>query len=605
MEIAKRKRSYRKLNDLADRQEPQFWDLLLEETQKTEEIQSLLRLSDVRKRANTLAIPFTKKRRQAIRLAIIGGYDLYPLSELIEHYLQVSGFSPKLFVGEANHYFEEILEEKSRLYSFKPQIIFLLPSQKACHYQGQVSDPVEKQRFAAIKTGHEILQLCQTLHARSQAEVILSNFPQSYLSELGPYRSKTLGSDWNFRKLVNLEIGLQAPEFLHICDVEFLLSRRGSLTTKMSSGPLDSNQIAGETLMIDIAKEVCHITKQLRSRNKRLLLLDEEILGLEPEGTGSSLDRYLLGLTQRGISLALFGKRDLLAKSSDRLLKKEAFAALQFGDHSLQKITADICKELEIPTEQTVLITQRTPDPSLQKLYPQLIVLKCKTDPNGVLATLQESRYFETLELGKEEPRKAPVVELAPEPNQESLEAYLESLNMEAVFEPLKTVSLDKLSHWAQKYPQLDLAARKRSEADLKRFAEAPLQASFLVRLSEKGTDLGIVALVLGSIEAHTFEIDSLVLSSKGVQRQLEEEILNEIMRIARRCGCHKISATYVPAAENSGMKDLFPRLGFQMVHQSQKQIDFYGPVKSADPFKTKIRIKTPSSPKVSEPPKA
>ena len=49
---------------------------------------------------------------------------------------------------------------------------------------------------------------------------------------LGEFRSRTLTSDWSFRKWVNLELGLSAPPYVHICDLEFLANRKGALAAE-------------------------------------------------------------------------------------------------------------------------------------------------------------------------------------------------------------------------------------------------------------------------------------------------------------------------------------------------------------------------------------
>ena len=74
----------------------------------------------------------------------------------------------------------------------------------------------------------EVLELCRTLNARSGAEVILTNYLLPASFDPGPLRTRSLASEWGFRKYVNLQLGLQAPPFVHVCDVEFLGARRGT-----------------------------------------------------------------------------------------------------------------------------------------------------------------------------------------------------------------------------------------------------------------------------------------------------------------------------------------------------------------------------------------
>ena len=89
--------------------------------------------------------------------------------------------------------------------------------------------PARTPRPPPIAVATQLLELCRTVHERTGAEVLLGNFMLPARRDLGEFRSRTLASDWNFRKRVNLELGLNAPPFVRICDLEFLANRRGAL----------------------------------------------------------------------------------------------------------------------------------------------------------------------------------------------------------------------------------------------------------------------------------------------------------------------------------------------------------------------------------------
>jgi len=67
------------------------------------------------------------------RLALIGAYNLYPMHELIEHTLMVSGVACKLWMGNFDNYNQEIREEQSALYAFAPDVVVFFPSQDRFH----------------------------------------------------------------------------------------------------------------------------------------------------------------------------------------------------------------------------------------------------------------------------------------------------------------------------------------------------------------------------------------------------------------------------------------------------------------------------------------
>src|SRR5215467_9955723 len=76
-----------------------FWPELRERSRAAAGFDELLLLSRLRKKAETLGALSGCERQEPLRLAIFGGYSLYPLSELIGHLSSVSGFASELFLG--------------------------------------------------------------------------------------------------------------------------------------------------------------------------------------------------------------------------------------------------------------------------------------------------------------------------------------------------------------------------------------------------------------------------------------------------------------------------------------------------------------------------
>ena len=252
----------------------EIWVQLAERSLVSTSFEDLFFLSTLRRKAITRGIPNNGSSQEKLRLALIGACSLYPLHELVEHLLAVSGRPSDLFVGEFDGYVSEIMKESSELYAFKPEIVFVIPSERRCRYGGTWSDAREPQQVEAMRLSTELLDLCALLHQRTGAEVILSNFILPAYYDPGPYRTRTLGSDWNFRKVVNLELGLNAPAYVHICDLEFLATRRGGLISRDDRGWLESKQPCAPNLMVDIASEVTHIVRSLRAGPKKVLVLD-------------------------------------------------------------------------------------------------------------------------------------------------------------------------------------------------------------------------------------------------------------------------------------------------------------------------------------------
>ena len=87
--------------------------------------------------------------------------------------------------------------------------------------------------------------------------------------------------------------------------------------------------------------------------------------------------------------------------------------------------------------------------------------------------------------------------------------------------------------------------------------------SAFTVRLSDRFGDHGLIAVVIGNKRGDEFLIDTWLMSCRVLKRQVEEEVLNEIVRLAHDRACVRIVGRYIPSAKNGMVQDLYPRLGF------------------------------------------
>jgi predicted enzyme involved in methoxymalonyl-ACP biosynthesis len=261
-----------KLKTLLLSGDPEFWPSLATMTRQARDFEELFLLSSLRKKA--LARNLSSTTPKKLRLAILGGYSLYPLHELIEHLCDTEKFPVELWKGDFDNYIAEIMDEDSALYSFAPQIVFLLPSEHRCTYTGKLTDARELQEAQAKQVVDGLLDLARRVNGKTGAEIILSNFLLPARHDPGAYRTATLGSDWTFRKRVNLEFGLQAPSFVRICDLEYLAYRIGGLASRDERAWFESKQPGSPALLVEAAREVAHLIISAKRATKKVLVLD-------------------------------------------------------------------------------------------------------------------------------------------------------------------------------------------------------------------------------------------------------------------------------------------------------------------------------------------
>jgi FkbH-like protein len=604
---------------------PEFWAQLEAQTLEAEDFDELFRLSSLRRKAHSRHLIRPGLVQEKIRLAVLGGYSLYPLSDLLEHCCEMAKIPCELWLGDFDNYISEIMDETSGLHRFQPQVVLLLPSENRCRYPGKLTDPREVQQAEAARFVESILGLARQIHEKMRAEVIVTNFMLPSRHDLGAYRSRTLGSDWSFRKWVNLEMGLNAPPFLHICDLEFLAHRHGGLRARDDRAWFESKQPGSSALLADIAREVSHLIASLRQPPKKVLVLDldntlwggvvadDGLDGIEigdtsPRGEAfKAFQRYILQLKDRGVLLAVASKNDqakaveVFQKHPEMLLRMDDFVSLKINWEPKSDNIRQMAADLNLGLDSFVFVDDNPAEIEIVRQFaPEVTTIKLGPDPSEYVAQLQDCRLFEPRNITSEDLERTDQYRSEAQRQElfaaiTDMDAYWESLAMEGQIREFTPVDIPRLAQLINKSNQFNLTTRRRSEADLHALLRAPDYAGFSFRLKDRFGDHGLISIVITRRVKAVLEIDTWLMSCRVLKRQVEDEVLNEIVRLARLRSCGKIEGIYLPTPKNEMVRDFYPRMGLTLTTESEACRKFELGVDDFVPHSTKIKITAPS----------
>ena len=613
--------NFERLKELLRSQDTAFWEELASRSIEAIEFDELFALCSLRKKAYAKGFVRAGPKSQPLRLALLGGCSLYPLRELVEHLLDARQIPCQLFVGEFDNYVSEIMEPAGKLYEFQPQCVFLLPSEQRCKYQGGLSDARDMQQAEASGFARQLLQLCQTVHERTQAEVVLANLMLPAHFDPGPCRSRTMGSDWSFRKWVNLELGLNAPPYVHVCDLEFLAYRRGALQMQDDRAWFESKQPGSPALLVDLSRELAHIVSSLRRAPKKVLVLDldntlwggvvgeEGMEGIElgdtsPRGEAfKAFQKYILSLQERGVLLAVCSKNDHhkaiepFEKHPEMLIKSRHIVSFKANWESKSENIRQMAAELNLGLDSFVFVDDNPAEIEIVRQFvPEVTTLLLGPDPADYSGQLKDSRLFEPNSLTVEDTRRTEQYQAEGQrqallTSVTDMDAYLESLEMEASFSEFTALDVPRLAQLINKSNQFNLTTRRRTEAEVTALMDDPSQACFSARLKDRFGDHGLIAIIICRIEQATLEIDTWLMSCRVLKRQVEEEVMNEFMRLARSRGCSKVKGLYLRTAKNEMVLDLYSRMGFLLTLDGPDRREFGRAVPDYRPIPTKIRV--------------
>ena len=609
------------LKQLLLQQDPEFWTRLGECTRGTTEFSELFMLSSLRRKAHSRSLSRPVLTGERLRIALMGAYTLYPFSELLEHFFETEGMECDVWRGEFDNYASEILDPDSEVYRFAPHVVVLMPSEHRCKYPGALLDSRQAQTAEAEHLVNSLLEQVGTLHERTRAEVIVTNFLLPARHDLGAYRSRTLGSVWSYRKWVNLQLGFNAPPYVHICDLEFLAYRRGGIEARDDRAWFESKQPCSPSLLVDAAREVVHLTASLRRPPRKVLVLDldntlwggvlaeDGLEGIEigdtsPRGEAfKAFQAYILTLKQRGILLAVCSKNDHAVAAAafenhpEMVLKLADFAAFKANWEPKSENIRQIAEELNLGIDSLVFVDDNPAEIEIVRQFaPSVATILLGPDPSEYVAQLQDCRFFEarsitaedavrTSQYRAESQRKALLASIT------DLDSYLESLGMEASMSEFTAVDAPRIAQLINKSNQFNLTTRRRTDAAVLALLADSDYRSFTVRLKDRFGDHGLISIVIGQIAGNAMKIDTWLMSCRVLKRQVEEEVLNELARLAICAGCTRLEGVFIPTPKNEMVRDFYPRMGFALQFESEESREFSLDLRGFKPRTTKIQI--------------
>jgi FkbH-like protein len=601
--------------------EPGFWDRLKVSTREAKDSEELFLLSSLRKKAHARRLARPGPVQEKVRLAVVGGCSLYPFHELLEHLCEMEGWPCEIWLGAFDNYISEINDANSELYSFKPEVVFVMPSENRCIYTGKLIDSQEAQQREARSAVDMLLKLAHELRQKSGAEIIMTNFMLPARHDPGPYRSRTLGSDWTFRKWVNLELGLKAPPYLHICDLEFLSYRQGGLNARDERAWFESKQPCSPALLAELAREAAHMLGALRRPAKKVLALDldntlwggvvgdDGLEGIELGDTSArgeafkAFQKYLASLKHRGVLLAVCSKNDpakaveVFEKHPEMILRMEDLVSFKANWEPKSDNLRQMALELNLGLDSFVFVDDNPAEIEIVRQFtPEVATILLGPDCSTYVAQLQDCRFFEPRNITSEDAQRTGQYRSEAQRNElmgklADMDSYLESLAMEAVISEFTPADVPRLAQLINKSNQFNLTTRRMTEADVVTVMNERDGVAFSARLKDRFGDHGLISIVIGRKTGRTMIIDTWLMSCRVLKRQVEELVLNELARLALLRGCDRLQGIYLPTAKNSMVRDFYARMGFSLIAEDADGREFELSLKEFKPIDTRIKI--------------
>ena len=533
-----------------------------------------------------------------IRIAILGGFTLNGLEETMRVKCDEKKIQCTTFVSGYNQYNQEILDEKSQLYKFSPDITFLIIDSRTILgklFLNPYSVSIEERKQFVQNKSDEIINLAKSLVEKSKSKLVISNFSVPSYSPIGINETR---EEFGLHDMVrvlneNIKIGLSTEPEIFIYALNSFVTRFGE------NNVFDYKQYFYGDVRISLdyipylAEELVGYIKAVLGLNKKCIVLDldntlwggivgedgfEGIkLGDSPVGRAyAEFQHNLLALNQRGILLAINSKNNfddamqIIKDHPNMVLKEDNFVCIRINWNDKVVNMKEISDELNIGLDSMVFFD----DDPVNREYVKSNLPEIQTvdisDPSNFSKILKSINDFQMLKITDEDmTRNKMYLEQRKRTDLKTqvgdLQDFLKQLNISVKIKNADSFTIPRISQLTIKTNQFNLTTRRYQEEDIRKFSQDKDKIVECAQVEDKFGDNGITGVyIINKDNKQEWTIDTFLLSCRIIGRGVEDGMLHQIIEKARKEGVSKIRGEYIKTKKNKPAENFFPTFGFK-----------------------------------------
>ena len=530
-----------------------------------------------------------------IKLALLGSQTLTQLAELIDLFCFAGGIHLTTYTPPFGVFRQETLDPNSSLYALAPDAVFIAACWRDLAHWPELTDgPVGIEKRIADEC-NEWTTLWATIHSRRSCQIIHNNFDQPAWRQMANHEMRHPASMGNFITKTNLALQASAPPFVTIHDLDNLAAMLG----RRAWGDERMFHVAKlpcpPPFLVEYAHSVASLILAQAGLSKKCLAVDldntlwggvigDDGLGGIILGQGNALgeafvafQRYLRKLKERGVIIAVCSQnaeaiaREPFLNHPEMALRLDDISCFVANWQDKPANLRQIAAQLNIGLNSIVFIDDNPAERAIvRKLLPEVAVPEAN-GPLEFIDTIERNRYFQIVSFAAEDLKRSGYYRENVERSSaaapaQSIEEFLQSLDMSAIVEPIGAMNLERSAQLINKSNQFNLTTVRRSTAQVESISRDPQWITLTARLADRFGDNGLISVVLGEIEQDALRIDTWVMSCRVLKRDVEKLVLNELAAAAGSHGLRALRGRYAPTPRNELVRDLYPSLGFTTI---------------------------------------
>ena len=530
-------------------------------------------------------------------IAVLGGSTTHDIIAALELFLLNQGIEPSFYESEYAQYYQDAMFGNPELDEFHPDIIFVHTSLRNITVGlPSMSDSREQVKELIDSQVKYFEGMWEKLRSKFNCPIIQNNFEMPFYRLLGNKDAQDYRGRTNFVTELNRRFYEYADEHndFYIHDINYISAAYG---LEQWSDPFYwymYKYCLCLPAIPEFAFNLSNIIKSIFGKNKKALVLDldntlwsgvvgdDGVDGIDV-GQETSVGQgfyefqtYLKAHKQLGILLNVASKNDhenAIAglNHPSGVLRPDDFTIIKANWDAKSENLKKIASELSLLPESLVFVDDNPAEREIVRAYVPGVAVPEVNKVEEYIRNIDRGGYFEVTTFSADDASRVEMYRqnIMRAQAQESFtdyNEYLLSLEMHADIKDFEPLYLARITQLTNKSNQFNLTTKRFTESEMEAVAADDKYVRLYGRLVDKFGDNGIVSVVIGRQEDNILHMELWLMSCRVLKRDMEQAMLDEVVRQAALRGIDEIRGYYYPTAKNKMVEKLYETFGFTLL---------------------------------------
>ena len=528
----------------------------------------------------------------AVTVHIVRNYTVEPLVPFLKLQFYKRGLAAKISIGDYDVLEQAFLSSDQHARAANADIVIL-------SLYLDIFDVRSREIFwQSAEAASRLTKLFDLAREKCRGVILVNTFLRPQYSDAGIASSMLESSRAHQTDELNRAaegyVAANSSRFF-LADWNLLATRSGATESYDARFWFASKSPFKKGFLSAYASEAAKVAAALKGRSKKVLVLDGDntlwggvvgedgVSGIKldpheyPGNAFYSFQRNVLNLMERGVMVALNSKNneadvfEVLDKHPHCLLKRDHLAAWKINWSDKVSNLKELAEELNVGIDSLVFVDDSPMECDLVRQYlPAVHVIQVPARVYDFPDIILADGWFDTLSFSAEDKvrtsmyrqqalRKQDAAEF------ESIEDYLESLQMVAAIHRVRPDEIGRVAQLTQKTNQFNLTTLRLSEDEVRKRAQNDDCAVFTMWVRDRFGDSGLTAALFVRKADNRMVIENFLMSCRILGRNLEYRFIDHCLAsLSLRWELKEIEASYIATAKNAQVAKFWDNVGFK-----------------------------------------